>query len=501
MELKTKLYLIGLLALSYALSNAQEEPKKVEFSAQTMEFDQDLGNGARRLLDDVVFTHEGAKMYCDSAYLYSEINSLDAFNNVFINQGDTLFVYSDILHYDGNSKLAKLRGNVKMVNRETTLFTESLDYDIGQGIGSYLDYAKIVSNENTIESIQGFYYTQNKMLHFRDSVTITNPDYLIKSDTMKYQTESKVSYFFGPTRILSDSSTIYCEKGWYNTDTDISELRENAFVDNLKQTVFADFLYYEKHTGKGQARKNVLIVDKEQDVLLKGHQAWYNEKEDFALLTDSAQFIQITAEDSIYLHADTLKSFPDSNLKKQIFAYPGVSIFKSNLQARCDSMVYSFADSIGRLYTNPVLWSEQNQLSADYIEMITKNRKIDKMHLYGSSFIASQVRSDLFNQIKGKNMICYFKQNELHLIDVMGNGQTVYYPVDDNEVIGANKAVCSNLSIYLVDGEVNQIIFHQNPNSTLHPLEDAPKLDLILKGFQWREDERPKDKLDIFRDR
>jgi hypothetical protein len=139
-----------------------------------------------------------------------------------------------------------------------------------------------------------------------------------------------------------------------------------------------------------------------------------------------------------------------------------------------------------------------NQLTAEYIEIHTQNSQIKTMYLNKASFIISKADSAKFNQIKGKNMVCHFKDNELYRVDVNGNGQTVYYPPDDDEVIGVNKIECSDLIIFLKEGKVNTITFLKKPDAVLYPMEQAPINELILKGFQWFEGDRPKTKMDIF---
>ncbi len=491
--------LLGVL-LSIACPGYTQRVTQVQFSAQTTEVDAKLGKDTRRLIGNVVFEHAGARMFCDSAYFYAKRNSLDAFNNVYINQGDTVHLYGDHLYYDGNTKIAQIRQHVKLINRETTLTTEALDYNISEGVGYYTNHADIINQENTLKSRIGHYYTRTDLFDFQDSVVVVNPDYTIYSDRMKYNTDTRIAYFSGPTEIIGDSSYIYCERGWYNTVTDISQLNQNALVKNTKQTIKGDSLYYEKHTGYGKAIKNVEILDKEQNVILRGNQGIYYEDIDYARLTDHAQFIQVTSEDSLYLHADTLLSEVDSSGTKYIKAYYGVRLFKSNLQGKCDSMAYSMADSVIRLYDGPVLWSDENQISAEYIEIQTERRQAKTMYLQRASFIISQEDSTKYNQIKGKNMTCHFRNNELYRIDVNGNGQAVYYPPDDKgDIIGANKAECSDLIIFLKDGKVNTISLLKKPDAVLFPIESAPVNELILKGFQWLEELRPRDKDDIFR--
>ncbi len=488
------LFLLGAcLTLSFS-----QQTHKINHDADNMEFDKNLADGAYRLLGNVVFRHEGAVMYCDSAYFYSTTNSLDAFNNVYINQGDSLHLYGDVLYYDGNTRKARVRKNVKLVSKETNLLTDALDFNLKTNVGYYTTGADIINGQNELTSWEGYYYSNSKMYFFKDTVIIKNPDYNIYSDTLKYNTISNIAYFLGPTEIISDSNYIYCEDGWYNTETNISLLKDNARLQNPRQTIKGDSLYYERESGYGEAYCNVELVDTEQKIILKGNFATYNQSAEDAMITDRAELIQITDTDSIYIHADTLTSEVDTSGYKIVKGFYGVKMFKTNLQGKCDSMSYSFSDSIIRLYYEPVLWSDENQLTSEYIEIRTKNNKIDQLHLIKLAFIISQEDTVKFNQIKGKDMVCYFKDNELYRVNVNGNGQTIYYPKDKNEVIGVNKAESSDLVIFLKGNKVQEIIFYTKPDATLYPLDKAPQNELRLKDFVWLEKYRPANKEDIF---
>ncbi len=486
-------FLVFLLVSAYS-----QQAKKILFDADNMEFDENIANGAIRLWNNVIFTHEGAKMYCDSAYYYPELNSLDAFNDVYINQGDTLHLYGDVLYYNGNTRIAEIEKNVKLLNKETTLTTDKLDFDMNKSIGYYKNNADILNANSKLSSKQGYYYTRKHMYFFKDSVVVENPDYTIYSDTLKYNTQTSIAYMLGPTEIISDSNYIYCERGWYNQITNISMLKKNARLENSKQKISGDSLYYERNIGYGEAYNNVELFDEEQNVILKGNFATYNEKTENSLLTDSALFIQITESDSIYVHADTLRSEIDTSGSKLLRGYYKVKLFKSNMQAMCDSLSYSFADSIIRLFNKPVIWSEGHQLSSEYIEILTKNKKIDKLFLQQMAFIVSMEDTTRFNQIKGKNMTCYFKNNELYKIDVNGNGQTIYYPKDKNEITGINKAESSNLTIYFKEGKVDSIKFITKPTAILYPPKGLTLEEQRLKNFHWLDTYRPKNKKDIF---
>jgi len=485
--------------LNFAAALFAQAPKQVEQKADFMEYEKDIAKGAYRLIGNVVFSHEGALMYCDSAYFYPDINSLDAFNHVHIIQGDTVDLFGDFLHYDGNTRLAQIRRNVKLISKDTKLTTRELDFDLGRNIGYYKTHADIESKENKLKSREGYYYSNQKMYYFQDSVVLQNPDYTIYSDTLQYHTITQVAFFFGPTEIVGDSSYIYCEKGWYNTETNKSMLKQKALVRSKKQTIRGDSLYYERDTGYGEGFRNIELYDEEQQIILRSHFAIIHQNEDRALMTDSAQFIYITSDDTVYVHADTLRTIPDSAGKRQIKAYYGVRLFKSNLQGICDSLFYSTSDSILKLYDQPVLWSGENQLSSQYIEIWTRNKQLYQLHMQQLAFIINQEDSVKFNQIKGKTMVCHFRNNELSKIVVNGNGQTVYYAKDKDQLIGVNIAQSSDLVITVKENKPDVIRFITKPTAVLYPLDTAPKEELILKDFKWLESSRPKDRNDIFR--
>ncbi len=496
---KFKIYLfLTIICLFYPQHGKAQNTRKIEYDAENMEYDKLIADGAFRLWGNVIFTHEGAIMYCDSAYYYPNLNSLDAYNHININQGDTLHLFGDFLHYDGNTRLSQVEGHVKLIDKDNELTTSRLDYDMKNNIGYYTQWGDIVRGENNLRSRLGYYYSREHMYYFKDSVVIVNPDYTIYSDTLEYNTEKNLAYMRGPTRIIGDSSDIYCENGWYDMDRNISMLKKNAVMQNKKQTIKGDSLYYERDNGIGKAYHRVELYDKEQNILLKGNFADYNEITENSLLTDSAVFIQINDEDSIYVHADTLRSELDTTGYKLIRAYYRVKLFKSDMQGKCDSMTYSFSDSVIRLYHQPVLWSQDNQLSADYIEILTKNQRIDKLIMEQMAFIINTTDTIMFNQIKGRKMICYFNDNELYKIDVIGNGESLYYIKDEEDIIGVNKSISSNFEIFWQDGEVTTIKSYPKPDAILYPPDQLPNDEKKLKDFRWQEEDRPKNKNDIF---
>ncbi|UCG26658.1 MAG: organic solvent tolerance protein OstA, partial [Bacteroidales bacterium] len=250
----------------------------------------------------------------------------------------------------------------------------------------------------------------------------------------------------------------------------------------------------------GKAFHNVEVHDSSQNAILKGNYATYHQNPESAMITDSALFIQYSEGDSLFVHADTLSSETDSTGSYKIMrAYYRVKLFKEDLQGKCDSLSYSYSDSVIQLHKNPVLWSDENQLTADTIKIHTRARHVDYIEMQKSAYIISQEDSMRFNQIKGKDMIGYFRNDQLYRINVTGNGQTIYYVKENDEIIGVNKAESSNIIIYLKDKEIQSISLISNPDGILNPPDEIPLTELRLKDFVWHDMNRPKTKRDIFR--
>ena len=498
----SKLNLTGIiffLILFPFLSFSQRTTKIDIVNANSLEFDKRIGEDVKRLIGNVVLQNEQTLLYCDSAYFYSESNSVDAFGHVRVNS-DSVIIYSDILHYEGNTKTARADRNVRMIDNKTVLTTDHLTYNTKTNIGNYETGGKITDPENVLTSLIGYYYANEKNFYFKKNVVLVNPRYTMKSDTLIYNSATEISNFRGPTNIVSKENHIYCEKGWYDTKNDIAQFNKNNYFTNKVQKLWGDSIYYNRKTGFGKAYNNVTAIDTAQQITMKGDYAEYYEKPGKTMMTKKAMLIQNIDGDSLFLHADTLKAFFDSTgVGKRLYAYNHAKFYKTDMQGLCDSMVYLFKDSIIFMYKAPMLWSDKNQLSADTIKIFLKNKQVHQMNLYNSSFVISKDDSIRYNQIKGKNLIGHFVNNKLSKINVYGNGETIYYVRDEkNGIVGVNKAVAENLLILVNENQIKSITFLAKPEATLYPEKDLSKNDVRLKNFKWDEDKRPFEPDDIF---
>jgi lipopolysaccharide export system protein LptA len=483
----------------------QQQARRVEIlNANSMEYDAALGEGVRRLLGDVRLMHENVIMTSDSAHVYDKENMVLAFSRVHFNQGDTVHLYGNFVRYSSRTKLAEAREDVILIDNETTLTTTHLDFDLNRNIAFYPDGAVIKNADSELQSRRGYYYTRQKNFYFSENVVITHPDYIIYSDTLKYNTITEMADFYGPTKIIAEDMFSYAETGWYNQKTDQLQFNQNAYIIKESQILKGDSIFYDRVAEYGRAINNLEVRDTIENVILKGNYSLFYRNPERMLITGRAEFIQVSDGDSLFLHADTLRSFiPEGSEFRIMKAYFGARFYKSDIQGISDSLVYNFSDSIIHMYKKPALWFENSQLTSDTIRIFTKNRKMDYMHMPSNAFMITDEGKERYSQVKGREMFGYFNEGRLSHFHVIGNVETIYYlkeeKSDEEEMIGVNKATSQQLIIRIKDNKPDDIVFITKPEGTLYPPFYLQEQDLLLQEFQWLDEIRPKDRNDIFR--
>lgn len=482
--------------------------KKVIELRQAKLLDRRLGSDVEILIDSVILFHDGAFMYCDSAYLNRINNTFEAFGTVRVEQGDTLFLYGKYLEYDGNMKYLKVRREVRLenTNDNVTLFTDSLDYDRARNVGYYFNGGMLVDTLNEMTSYYAMYEPSKHRAFFEDSVILVNPNFTLYTDSLWYHTETKIADINGFSTIVSDSATIYTTKAWYNTETDESLLLDQSRIVNIEgyRSLIGDSIFYDKKAGFGEVFGNMYLEDTIQKIILTGDYGFYNERTDYAMATKRARAIEFSQGDSLFIHADTLKLIsqkvsPDT-IYREIKGYYGVRFFRTDLQGVCDSLQFNTRDSILHLYRNPVLWNENNQILGDTITVFFNDSTIDWSHVRPNAFAVQQIDSIHFNQVKGRDMKAYFENKDIKHVLVEGNAESIFYPEEkDKTMIGLNKTESSYLSMDFLARKIQRIKIWPKPVGKMTPIPDILPGSDKLTGFVWLDYLRPIDKDDVFR--
>ena len=522
MPTKLKFLLFVVLFSTVAMLNnataqnqpTNKQPMKIEIkNSNTLEVNETLGPDVKILRGDVEFYHDSSTMYCDSAYYNTKENQFQAFGRVHImrpaQDGDTINLWGDSLHYSGATKYAKMRKNVKMTKDSMVMLTEHIDYDMSKNVANYFDGGTTFTGEDTLISDLGYFYPKTNDLVYNRDVVVKNPKYTMYSDTLTHNIKTKKSTFHGPTEIIGEKNYLYSEEGWYNHLTDKAELTKNSYLVSKEHKLVGDTIYYDRNKKFGRGRSNVEIIDTAKNIQLTGNNVYYYEEPEHSLLSDSALMKYISKTDTLYLHADTIVSITDTITENQdqdtviyriIKGFHHVKLFRHDLQTMCDSLVYNLYDSIITMYQTPVIWNNNNQLTAKTIKLYTIENTVDMVEMLENAFIISEFDSlGHYNQIYGKNMVAYLDSNKITDIEVMSAANTIYYTDEDSIVTGMNQVSGENMHIiFNKKNKIDRIWFYKNPKGTLHPLTAIRRSNRYLDGFVWYSKHRPLKMQDIF---
>ena len=503
------LCLLGVGLLSARDKTAGEEPERKKtridlLFAERAWTDQQVLPDVQVLIGSVKLRHDSMYMYCDSALIYEKINSVEAFGNVRMEQGDTLFIYGDYLYYDGMAQLAMLREHVRLINRTAELTTDSLNYDRVFNLGYYFTGGTLTDEDNVLISVWGEYSPATKLAVFNHEVELTNPQFVLTSDTLKYSTLTKVATILGPSDIVSEENHIYSERGIYDTNTDQAELLNRSVLTNGGRKLTGDSLFYDRRAGYGEAFDNVQMNDTVNRNMLTGDYCFYNELTENAVATRRAVAVDYSQGDSLFMHADTLRlitfNLNTDSVYREMRAYHKVRAYRTDVQAVCDSMVYNSKDSCLTMYTDPILWQGPQQLLGEEIKVYMNDSTIDWAHIISQALAIEQKDSVHYNQVSGKEMMAYFQEGEMRRVEVNGNVLVVYYPVEerDSSLIGMDYTEGSFLRMLLRDRRMERGSFIGKATGTMYPMDQIPPDKMRLPAFVWFDYIRPVDKEDIF---
>jgi lipopolysaccharide export system protein LptA len=503
--------------------------------------------------------------YADSAIINPVANTLESFGNVHINDADSVHIYSQYLRYMGIDKKALLTKKVRLTDKKSTLTTENLTYDVNLKLGTYLYGGKVVNKKTTLTSTEGNYYGDTKDIYFYKNVLLVQPDGTIKTDSLQYNTTTEVSTFISPTIIKDKKGlTIKTREGFYDIKKKIANLYKRSIIEDSTFSITADEIAIDSLNGLSEFRGNAVYrsKDKEQGFDMIANNIKTNNKRSTIMATQIPLLIIKQGNDSIFITADTLfsgrvidllktKKIPnvrpipvDTSIKKLVLkdtikvvtakpslkkggpknsddtvklnaaatppvdstlkyfeAYKNVKIFSDSLQAVGDSLFFSGQDSVFRLFDNPILWAQENQISGDTIYLFLKNKKPERLYVFENALSISKVdSSNYFNQVRGNSINALFDSTgQVHFLTARGSAENIYYAQDEqNRFVGVNKNSSDLIEISFLEGKPKRVKFINNLEGGLLPMRGKTNHDeLKLKSFNWQDKLRPKSKFDI----
>jgi len=461
--------------------------------------------------------HKGIELWCNEAIYYGNEDFIEAFGNVSVKQGDSINMTSKYVEYSGKTQLAYASGDVVLIDPDSKLYTDVLHFDRIRQQAYYNQKGKVVRDTSgTITSTRGRYYMTSKKYQFVDNVKLVNPEYVIDTEQLDFYTESGFAFLYGPTTITGEASVIYCERGYYNTNNDTGYFVKKSKINYNDRIVEGDSLYFDRNKSFASATNNITVTDTLNNSIIKGHYAEIFREKDSVFITKRALAITEQENDSIFMHSDTLMvTGPADN--RIIRGYYNAKMFKSNLSGKADSIhmnqktgltqLINFYDLDSDAFTkkkHPVLWHFESQITGDSIHLISnsENETLDSLKVFNNAFVISKDSlGDGYNQISGKRLNGLFADNALETIDVIKNAETIYYLRNsEDELIGIDKSKSGAIKIWISENEIDELRKLNQIGGMTYPEEDFPEKERKLKGFIWRNDERPKSIEDLFAD-
>ena len=467
-------------------------------------------------------------LYGDSIVLDKVLGIAEVFGNVHINDADTVNTYSQYLRYMGNEQMAYLSKDVKFTDGKAQLTTNNLEYNVKTGIATYKDGGKVINGKTILTSKEAVYYSDTKDVFFKKEVHLTDPKYNMHADSLRYNTAFKNAYFISPTHIVSSNGIIDTKSGNYNLETGEAVFFDKTIFRDSTRFISGNKVAFDEKNNIIQIEGNGKFIDSANHVIVLGNQIMIDKKNSTFLATRKPVMILYQNNDSTYISADTLfsgkrindssvsdKKYIKDSLNKPIsieannkskdsiryfIGFHHVRIFNDSLQAVSDSLHYSTEDSTFKLFQNPVCWNGDTQLSGDTMYMFTEKQQAKRLDVFNNAMVINKTKEGFFNQMSGKTIVGNFINGNIDVIRTKGSpAESIFYPQDnDSAYIGMNRSKGDAIDIIFINKTINKIKYINDVNGTLYPLKQIPAELKFLKNYNWQQNRRPKNKLELF---
>lgn len=460
---------------------------------------------AQILRGKVHFTHAGSQLWCDSAYFFQEANSVKAFGHVHFKQGDTLSLKCDYADYIGAEQMMHARRNVVLKHRTQTLYTDSLDYDRLYDNAYFFEGGKLIDGKDELVSDWGEYNTATRKAAFFYDVHMRSGENIINTDSLHYDTRTRIAHVTGPSKIKSKSTVINTTDAYTNSKTNMSQLFGRSTIVDGKKTITGDSLFHNDKLKQNEGFGNVIYTDTENKNELRCDHLFYNETTGYGYATKRALMLDYSQKDALYVHADSLKLYTfnieTDSVYRKVHAFNHVRAYRDDVQAVCDSLVFSSQDSCMTMYRDPIVWNLGRQLLGEVIHVYMNDSTVRKAEIVGQALSVEKCdEKNHFNQISSKRMDAFFTDGAIRRAEATGNVKSLYYNADqkDSVLSELNYMETDTLRMYMSAERKLQKIWASKAVGTMYPITQIPPEKYKLPEFAWFEEIRPKDKYDVF---
>lgn len=454
----------------------------------------------------VHFRHNGANLWCDSAYFFQEDNAMKAFGHVRFKQGDTLSLTCDYAEYDGVEQMMLARRNVVMKHRGRTLYTDSLNYDRLYSYAYFFEGGELIDGKDKLVADWGEYNTATREAAFFYNVKMLSDKQVILTDSLFYDTGKSMAHVTGPSRITSNGSIIKTENAYLNTKTDQSQLYGRSTIIDKEKTIVGDSLFHNNDTGINEGFGNVIYIDTLNKNELRCNRLFYNEKTDYGYATDSVLLKDFSRQsDTLYMHSDSLKLYTynidTDSVYRKVHGFSKVKVYRTDVQAVCDSLVFNSLDSCLTMYRDPIVWNDNRQLLGEKIEVYMNDSTVRLARVIGQALSVELIdKEEHYNQVSSRLMDAYFTDGALRRLVSTGNVKSVYYISDDKDstLTNLNYIETDTMRLFMSPTRQLEKIWAPKAVGTIYPMTQIPPERYKLPEFAWFDKLRPTSPADVF---
>lgn len=479
-------------------------------------------DGNQYFLGNVKIEHQGSILTADEIVIYNEENFVKAIGNTVLTNSDGSIITAGEMEYDGNSQKGVARKNVVLKDvKGTVIKTDIMYYDRLSNQAYYNTGGTINDGKSITYSKSATYYLTSRTISLADDVKIEDPQYTLEGRNVVQNQNTNIVDINGYTVITNKKNPknrIITEKGTYNMNSKEANLTKNSRIYYNDKILTADVLYFNQITGFGTGTGNVLLDDPLEKRYVRGGYGEIFEKKDSAMMTKSPYAVKILEKDSIYFAAEKILSYQkadllDAKLKKSYLrAFKKGRVYKSNAQARADSIAFNETDGVMHMFGKPILWSGEKQVSGDKVEayLNSETQNIDSLKVLGNGFAISKADSlnlkDEFNQVKGKTMTVYYEGKDIKDVKVIGNAQSITYADDfnektkENERIGITLSSCGIIGAFFEEQKLQIISCSVGATASTYPMSKISPDKKKFPDFNWNTKDRIRKWQDILVD-
>lgn len=453
----------------------------------------------------VHFTHKGSSLWCDSAYFYQQSNSVKAFGHVRYVQGKEVSLKADRAAYDGIRQLLEARNNVVLTHGNKTLYTDSLDYDRFNDYAYFFEGGRLVDGKDRLVSDWGDYNLKTREATFWYNVKMRSGDRTVTTDELHYDTQKSLAHVVGPSKIIQNGSVINTSDGYFDSKSDRAEMYGRSTVVDKGKEITGDSLFYNKRTGLARGLGNVVYVDKRNRNQLTGQRLIYNEKTGYGFATGHALVKDYSQEDTLYMHADSMKVYTfninTDSMYRKVHCFNHVKVYRQDIQAICDSLVFNSQDSCMTMYRDPIAWTGTRQILGEIIKVYMNDSTVREAHVINQALSVERIPGEkYFNQLSSKEISGYFIKGKIRRVFASGNAKAIFYPIDDKDSTLQGHIYIETDTIKMFISPERQLEKIWTPKNTgvMLPMTQIPAEKLKLPEFAWFEELRPTDPEDVF---